>query len=93
MVKSAGDEQYAGCTGYPADSHNTVWLTLSRARPLERCEECGSVYQMQYIGPLDESHGHGHDDHHGYQEPKNFADFVRPEYRGAPQDFQHPERI
>lgn len=26
MVKSAGDEQYAGCTGYPADSHVVNWL-------------------------------------------------------------------
>jgi cytochrome c oxidase subunit 5b len=28
IVKSAGDEQFAGCTGYPADSHVTVWLTV-----------------------------------------------------------------
>lgn len=28
MVKSFGDEQYAGCTGYPADSHVTIWLTV-----------------------------------------------------------------
>lgn len=26
MVKSAGDEQYAGCTGSPADSHVVNWL-------------------------------------------------------------------
>lgn len=26
MVRSAGDEQYAGCTGVPADSHNVIWL-------------------------------------------------------------------
>lgn len=25
-VKSAGDEQYAGCTGSPADSHVVTWL-------------------------------------------------------------------
>jgi cytochrome c oxidase subunit 5b len=29
IVKSFGDEQYAGCTGYPADSHVTIWLTVS----------------------------------------------------------------
>jgi len=29
IVNSVGDEQYAGCTGYPADSHNVVWLTVS----------------------------------------------------------------
>ena len=29
IVHSVGDEQYAGCTGYPADSHITNWLTVS----------------------------------------------------------------
>lgn len=28
MVRSAGDEQYAGCTGYPVDSHGVIWLTV-----------------------------------------------------------------
>ena len=28
VVKSAGDEQFAGCTGYPADSHVTLWLSV-----------------------------------------------------------------
>jgi hypothetical protein len=28
IVKSQGDEQYAGCTGCPADSHVTIWLTV-----------------------------------------------------------------
>lgn len=26
LVRSAGDEQFAGCTGYPADSHIVNWL-------------------------------------------------------------------
>lgn len=26
--------------------------------------ECGSVYEMKYVGPQDDGHGHGHDDHH-----------------------------
>lgn len=29
LVNGAGDEQYAGCTGYPADSHIVNWLTVS----------------------------------------------------------------
>lgn len=29
IVNGAGDEQYAGCTGYPADSHIVNWLTVS----------------------------------------------------------------
>jgi len=61
---------------------------MSRARPIERCPECGSVYRMEYIGPPDDphahDHGHGHDE---YEEPKTFADFVRPEYKGVPQPF------
>ncbi|KAI1435160.1 COX5B-domain-containing protein [Xylaria sp. CBS 124048] len=77
LVKSAGDEQFAGCTGCPADSHIVNWLRMSRERPIERCPECGSVYKMQYIGPQDDHHGH---DHHGYEEPKTFADFVKPQY-------------
>jgi cytochrome c oxidase subunit 5b len=28
IVRSFGDEQYAGCTGYPADSHGVTWLTV-----------------------------------------------------------------
>ncbi|KAI9847742.1 MAG: Cytochrome c oxidase subunit 4 [Sclerophora amabilis] len=87
MVRSFGDEQYAGCTGYPADSHTTIWLTMSRDRPVERCPECGNVLKMEYVGPQDDPHAHhGHgeehaDGAHNYEEPKTFADFVRPEYR------------
>lgn len=33
MVRSFGDEQYAGCTGSPADSHVTIWLTVSFSTP------------------------------------------------------------
>ena len=60
---------------------------MSRDRPVERCPECGSVYRMEYIGPPDDPHAHhGHgEEHHGYEEPKTFADYVRPEYRGTPQ--------
>ncbi|KAK3705906.1 Cytochrome c oxidase subunit 4 [Vermiconidia calcicola] len=86
-VKSFGDEQYVGCTGSPADSHNTIWLTTSRERPMERCPECGSCYLLEYVGPPDD---HSHDDHHHdvpdyvhpYEgEPKTIADFVKAEYR------------
>lgn len=54
---------------------------MTRDRPVERCPECGSVYKMEYAGPQDhhDDHGHGHD-HHGYEEPKNFSHFVKPEY-------------
>ena len=29
-VKSFGEEQYVGCTGSPADSHVTLWITVSQ---------------------------------------------------------------
>ncbi len=62
MVRSAGDEQYVGCSGSPADSHVTRWLIVSRKRPVERCDECGSTYKMEFVGATDDHHGH--DDHH-----------------------------
>ncbi|KAK4131542.1 COX5B-domain-containing protein [Trichocladium antarcticum] len=80
MVRSAGDEQHAGCTGVPADSHNVIWLTMSRERPIERCPECGSVYKMEYVGPAEDPHAHDHGHGHGFEEPKTFADFVKPTY-------------
>jgi cytochrome c oxidase subunit 5b len=78
MVRSAGDEQFAGCTGFPADSHGVWWLGLTRERPIERCPECGSVYKMDYVGPEDDHHHHHPPE---YPEPKTFADYVKPEYR------------
>lgn len=58
---------------------------MSRERPVERCPECGNVLKMDYVGPQEDPHAHdahGHGDHgHAYEEPKTFADFVRPEYR------------
>ncbi|KAF1816176.1 cytochrome c oxidase subunit VB [Eremomyces bilateralis CBS 781.70] len=86
-VNSFGDEQYAGCTGFPVDSHGVKWLVISRERPIERCPECGSVYKMNYLGPTEDEHAHhdehGHDDHHHAvaEDPKTFADFVKPDYR------------
>jgi len=56
---------------------------MSRDRPVERCPECGSVYKMEYVGPADDDHGHGHGhghDGHGYEEPKSFANYVKPKY-------------
>ncbi|KAL6850573.1 Cytochrome c oxidase subunit 4 [Amphichorda felina] len=77
-IRSAGDEQFAGCTGFPADSHNTAWLRVTRDRPIERCPECGSVYKMEYAGPQDDHHHHHHQE---FEEPKTFADYIKPEYR------------
>lgn len=36
MVKSGGEEQYAGCTGFPADSHIVSWVTVRNNAALDR---------------------------------------------------------
>lgn len=38
---------------------------------------------MEYVGPPDKPHtadDHDHHDHHEYEEPKTFADYIKPEY-------------
>jgi cytochrome c oxidase subunit 5b len=80
-VNSAGNEQYVGCTGYPADSHNVLWITLTRDEPVARCMECGSVYEMKYVGPADDAHSdHHHHAENPYPKPKTMADFLKTEY-------------
>lgn len=64
---------------------------LDRPRPVERCPECGGVYRMNYIGPPDDPHAHH--DPNKYEEPKTFADYVRPEYLGTPQPFYGEEKL
>jgi cytochrome c oxidase subunit 5b len=89
-VRSFGEEQYIGCTGVPADTHEILWLVATRERPIERCGECGNVIKMEYVGPEIGHDDHGHDahgegHHEEYVEPKTMADFVKPEYRyGVP---------
>ena len=51
MVRSFGDENYVGCTGWPKDSHGIMWNVISRKRPVERCTLCGNVFKMDYVGP------------------------------------------
>ena len=36
------NERIIGCTGVPADSHETLWLPLNAERKNHRCPECGS---------------------------------------------------
>ncbi|KAF1955123.1 COX5B-domain-containing protein [Byssothecium circinans] len=86
VVNSAGNEQYVGCTGYPADSHNVLWITLTREEPVSRCMECGSAYKMHYVGPPDDphAHDHGHGHHENpYPRPKNMSDFIKADYLNA----------
>ncbi|KAJ7126964.1 cytochrome c oxidase subunit VB-domain-containing protein [Mycena epipterygia] len=56
MVLSYDPERLVGCTGCPADSHDIVWINLSKERQ-RFCTECGSVYQLDYQGG-EEVHHH-----------------------------------
>ncbi len=61
MVDSLDPVRYIGCTGFPAQSHEVIWLELQKDH-IARCPESGQCYKMNYLGPpLDGSHGHaGH---------------------------------
>ncbi|KAJ7593141.1 COX5B-domain-containing protein [Mycena floridula] len=59
IVPSLDPERLVGCTGCPADSHDTIWFPVSKDR-VTRCVECGSVYALDYQGLEHDDHGHGH---------------------------------
>ncbi|KAL7279121.1 hypothetical protein ACG7TL_006961 [Trametes sanguinea] len=56
-VYSLEPERIIGCTGCPAESHELLWMTLTREKN-RRCPECGSVYTLDYHGSAE--HGHEH---------------------------------
>ncbi|RIB05540.1 cytochrome c oxidase [Gigaspora rosea] len=58
-VKSVDPVRYVGCSGFPVDSHELLWLVLDKNHEFDRCPECGQVFKMNYIG-TDSGHGHGH---------------------------------
>ncbi|WVQ73957.1 hypothetical protein IAR50_003538 [Cryptococcus sp. DSM 104548] len=39
-----------GCTGYPVDSHDTIWINVTHEKKHGKCPECGSVYTLNYQG-------------------------------------------
>ncbi|KAG9293879.1 hypothetical protein G9A89_019217 [Geosiphon pyriformis] len=60
IVRSSESFRLFGCTGFPADSHDILWLRLERSHEFDRCPECGSVYKLNYDGPEDGDAGHHH---------------------------------
>ncbi|KAJ7756464.1 cytochrome c oxidase subunit VB-domain-containing protein [Mycena maculata] len=57
MVASNDPMRIIGCTGCPADSHDIIWINLSKERQ-RFCNECGSVYQLDYQGGEQELNHH-----------------------------------
>jgi len=58
MVKSDEPTRFVGCTGFPVESHDTVWLTVDKNHEFDRCPECGQAFKLNFTGS--ESQGHGH---------------------------------
>ncbi|KAG8835219.1 Cytochrome c oxidase subunit 4 [Serendipita sp. 399] len=57
IVYSYSEERIVGCTGYPAESHDLVWISTNNQKEHNRCPECGNVFKMEFLG---EAGGHGH---------------------------------
>ena len=57
IVKGVDPVRYVACSGFPVDSHETLWLTLRPHKngAVDRCPHCGSVfkYVQEYV---DEQH-------------------------------------
>ncbi|OWT40532.1 cytochrome c oxidase subunit 5b [Cryptococcus neoformans Bt1] len=61
-IYSLFPERQIGCTGFPVDSHDTIWLNVNHTLKNHRCPECGSVYTLNFQGDEALLHGGGH--HH-----------------------------
>ncbi|CAG8479671.1 11322_t:CDS:2 [Funneliformis mosseae] len=60
MVKSVDTNRYVGCSGFPVDSHETIWLCVEKSHEFDRCPECGQVFKLDFVGTEDKGHGHHH---------------------------------
>ncbi|KAG1462535.1 hypothetical protein G6F56_005497 [Rhizopus delemar] len=56
VVKSHDPIRFVGCTGFPAESHDAIWINLDKSHEHDRCPECGSVYTMDFVGSEEEHH-------------------------------------
>ncbi|KAJ3123652.1 Cytochrome c oxidase subunit 5B [Nowakowskiella sp. JEL0407] len=47
IITGSDAERYIGCTGFPVDTHETVWLTIRDHGPgkVDRCPHCGSAFK------------------------------------------------
>ncbi|KAI8064500.1 cytochrome c oxidase [Gongronella butleri] len=57
VVKSHDPIRFVGCTGFPVESHDTIWINLDKTHEHDRCPECGCVFKMDFVGSE-------HDHHH-----------------------------
>ncbi|KZV89014.1 COX5B-domain-containing protein [Exidia glandulosa HHB12029] len=56
MVKTYGyRERIVGCTGFPVESHEILWLNCNDKRT-HRCPECGCAFKLDVGVPREEHH-------------------------------------
>ncbi|KAI7872746.1 cytochrome c oxidase [Spinellus fusiger] len=58
VVDSHDPIRFVGCTGYPVDAHDVIWINLDKSHEHDRCPECGSVFTMNFVGSEDDHHHH-----------------------------------
>ncbi|KZT51993.1 COX5B-domain-containing protein [Calocera cornea HHB12733] len=53
QVQTLTEERIVGCTGFPADSHDTIWMAANTTvqSGIARCPECGCVYKLRDLRP------------------------------------------
>ncbi|KAK9893632.1 COX5B-domain-containing protein [Cystobasidium minutum MCA 4210] len=56
-VFSLDDNRIVGCTGFPVDSHDTLYAKVTREKGW-RCPECGCAYALDFHGNPDAGHHH-----------------------------------
>ncbi|KXS11469.1 Rubredoxin-like protein [Gonapodya prolifera JEL478] len=58
VVSGIDEEAYVACTGFPADAHEPIWLTLKDNGYAYRCPTCGGAYKYNQVGKGHGGHGH-----------------------------------
>ncbi|KAI9022340.1 cytochrome c oxidase subunit VB-domain-containing protein [Phycomyces nitens] len=56
VVESHDPIRFVGCTGFPVESHDVIWINLDKSHEHDRCPECGSVFTMNFVGSEDDHH-------------------------------------
>lgn len=47
-VESMAGKRITGCTGFPKESHETMWFWTEEGKP-GRCPECGQVFKIKHV--------------------------------------------
>ena len=61
-VLSLYDDRVVGCSGFPKESHDTMWFIC---KEVTRCIECGQAFKIEKVGgEWHDAHNHGDHKHH-----------------------------